>query len=316
MSEPRWDVAVVGGVATDFAARGPGLPSAGGAVQGDRFLMAPGGKGLNAAIMAARLGARTALIARVGDDQRGAAILERLREEGIDSRHLDRTPGMETAASVVQVSHEGRKQTLGVPGANRSLTPADVRSAADILSRTRVLVVQLEPPLESVLEAVRLASEAGARVILDPAPPTSLPRELLQRVDVIKPNAEETEALTGIRPDGRETAATAARALLAMGPRTAAVSAGAGLLLVHESEEHWLPHLPVRRVDTTGAGDALAGALAASLAQGRALLDAARRGRAAAALATTRFGAAPAIPTGGDVMRRAAEAIERVRPQG
>lgn len=298
-----WDVVVVGGIGTDYLGRGDDLPTPGRSIQGGELLVAPGGKGLNAAMAAARLGARVALVGCVGSDARGRGLIRTLRDGGVDTARVRREAGAETAATVVQVAGDGRKQTLGIPGANARLSPVDIRSAASVLSRARVVVAQLEPPLETIREAMAIASAAGIPVILDPAPPTDLPDDLLAGVEVLKPNAGEAESLTGIRPDDRRSARRAAERLLARGVRVAAVTADDGVLVRSADEEYWLPDLPVQVVDTTGAGDTFAGALAVALAEGHSLEDAVWFAHAAAALATTRLGACTALPDRAEVLR-------------
>lgn len=298
----EWDVVVVGGAGTDYLAHGADLPSADHAVQGDRFLETPGGKGLNAAVAAARLGARVALVACIGTDEGGDRLLALLAAEEVDIRWIRRNGSAPTGVTLIHVAEDGRKQTLGVPGANARLSRADIEAAAPVITRAATLVVQLEPPMASVGHAVRLARSSGARVILDPAPPVPLPDELLAQVEVVKPNAGEARALTGVRVEDRASARRAAESLLGRGVGATAVEAGDGTLLSWRDGEHWLPRLSVRTVDTTGAGDAFAAGLAVALAEGRSLLEAGRFANAVAALATTRLGAAPAMPRRAEVL--------------
>jgi ribokinase len=292
-----WDVVVVGGVNTDYLARGPTLPRPGTGVQGDVFHVGAGGKGATQAVAAARLGARVALVARVGADDQGEALLSHMKREGVDTRYVVRDPQAPTGVALLQVDERGAKQSLSVPGANRQLTAADVQAAAAALSATKVVLSQLEVPLEAVTAGIRLGRAAGARILLDPAPPRPLPDELLRVVDVLKPNAFEAEALTGVRVEDRSSARQAAEPLLAHGVRAVAVQAGEdGNLLVWREGERWLPKVPVASVDSTGAGDAFAAALAVAWAEGRTLEEAGPFASAAAALATTALGAQAALP--------------------
>jgi ribokinase len=292
-----WDVVVVGGVNTDYLARGPTLPTPGTGVEGDVFDVGPGGKGATQAVAAARLGARVALVARVGADDQGEALLSHMKREGVDTRYVVCDPQAPTGVALLQVDERGTKQSLSVPGANRHLTAADVQAAAAALSATKVVLSQLEVPLEAVVAGIRLGRAAGARILLDPAPPRPLPDELLRVVDVLKPNAFEAEALTGVRVEDRSSARQAAEHLLAHGVRAVAVQAGEdGNLLVWREGERWLPKVPVASVDSTGAGDAFAAALAVAWAEGRTLEEAGPFASAAAALATTALGAQAALP--------------------
>jgi ribokinase len=298
VAEPGCDVVVVGGAGTDYLARGATLPSPGHPARGEAFFEGPGGKGVNAALAAVRLGARAALIACVGDDEHGRGIRRQLAVEAVDVRHLRLDAGAATGVTLIHVDERGEKQTFAVPGANLCLRPEDVRAATPLIRGARVLVAQLEPPLETIAAAVETACAGGVRVILDPAPPRELPDDLLRAVDVVKPNASEAEALTGVRVHDRASARRAARALLARGAGAAAVEDGReGTLLLAPNAEHWLPRLEVASVDSTGAGDAFAAALAVALAEGRTLAEAGSFATAAAALATTRIGAYPSLPT-------------------
>jgi ribokinase len=297
MRDSRWDVVVVGGANTDYLVRGPELPRPGATIEGDEFQEAPGGKGANQAVAAARLGARVALIARVGDDERGTTLIERIDDEGVDTHHVLRDAEAPTGVAVIQVDQLGEKQILTAPGANRRLAPRDVRAAAAILRDGKVALLQLEPPLETVIAAAHIAHEAGGRVVLDPAPAVALPDELLRILDVIRPNAGEAKVLTGVTVKDRRSARHAAERLLSRGVRAVAIQAGeGGDLMVWADGERWLPRIPMRAVDATGAGDAFAATLAVMLAEDRPLAEAGRLASAAAALTTTKLGAQAALP--------------------
>jgi ribokinase len=293
----------MGGANTDYTVRGPRLPTRHGEVQGNAFLEAPGGKGVNQAVAATRLGAKAALIACVGNDQQAHVILRHLAREAVEAHHVVRDTEATTGATVIQVDWSGHKQTMNAPGANLCLGVPDIRRAGPALRRARVLVVQLEPPLAAIVEAVRIAKAAGVPVVLDAGPARPLPDELLRGVAIVRTNAEEAELLTGVHVSGRPSARRAGRALLARGVGAAVVEAGAwGDLIVWHDGESWLPHLKVRVVDATGAGDAFTAALAVQLAEGRTLAEAGPFASVAAGLATTRLGAQPALPRRDEVL--------------
>jgi ribokinase len=211
-----------------------------------------------------------------------------------------------TGIAVIQVCGEGEQQIHPAPGANERLSVDDVHAARSLLEDTRVLLVQLEVPLEVVETSVRIAHAAGALVVLDPAPPVKLSPDLLRLVYLIRSNSDEARVLTDGPVRERRTARRAATLLLESGVRAAVVQAGAegNLMLWSEdgtTREQWLPHFQVSTVDTTGAGDAFAAALAVEIALGRPLDEAGRFASATAALTTTKFGAQPALPTRADV---------------
>ena len=293
-----YDVAVVGKANIDYLARGPRLPGKGEGVDASAFQEGCGGKGANQAVGAARLGARVGLVARVGADARGNAVLAALGDAGVDARHVSRDPEEPTGVALCHVDALGQKQILSFLGANARLSAACVRAAAPLLRSARVVLTQLGVPPEAFEQTVRIARAGGARVVVDPAPGLPLPDELLAQVDLVRPNALEARALTGVHVTDRASATDAARQLLRRGAKAAAVQAGMeGDVLLYGGSEVWLPRIEVPRVDVTGAGDAFACALAVCVAEGRPLDQAGRFASAAAALATTVLGAQASLPT-------------------
>jgi ribokinase len=307
MSELRedtvWDVVVVGGANTDYFVRGPRLPRPGETVQGDTSDEAVGGKGANQAVAVARLGGRAALVGRVGADARGTVVSLKLANEGVETRFLHRDPESVTGLALVMIDEKGAKQIMAVPHANSRVTRADLEGARAALESCRVLLLQLEVPLDVVEEAARIAKDAGALVVLDPAPPRPLPESLLRRLDVVRPNAHEAGMITGIDVHDFQSASEAARALLGRGVVAAVVEAGGdgNLLLTPEGEQR-VPRFPVSSVDATGAGDAFAGALAFGLARGVPWSEVGQLASAAAALKTTKLGAQAGLPSLADVL--------------
>ena len=326
ISPPR--VVVIGGANTDFLIRAARLPLPGETVNGEEFDHAEaGGKGANQAVAAARLGARVTFVGRVGADDRGRALLRRLSAEGIDVRQVVRDPRSHTGVAQISVDARGEKQILVSPGANQRLSAADVRrpAVARAIANADILILQFEVPLAASLAAARIAQRAGVPIVLDPAPALPLGRlpsavenrllALLRTVTLLRANEHEAEALTGIRVTNRETAQKAAEHLLSkFGLGAAIIAAGKGNLAVsRESSSEsasalplrttYLPRLSVKAVDATGAGDAFAAALAVSLAEGRSVSEAATMANAAAALATTKIGAQPALPTRAAVLK-------------
>ena len=299
-----YDVVVVGKANVDYLVRGPRLPAPGESVNGDAFQEAAGGKGANQAVGAARLGAKVALVARVGRDARGDAVLAKLHDENVETRFVTRDSEQPTGVALCQVAASGEKQILSAAGANARLTSACVREAAAAIGSARVVLCQLGVPLDAVEEAVRLGRNARCVVVLDPGPPARLPDSLVAQLDLIRPNTSEAEILTGIPVRDRGSAREAALDLLRRGAKIAAVQAGEhGDVLISREREVWLPRFDVNRVDATGAGDAFASALAVCLAEGRSLEDAGPFASAAAALATTVLGAQASLPRREAVLR-------------
>jgi ribokinase len=300
----KYDVVVVGGINSDFIIRGPTLPCPGESVQGDSFYSGAGGKGSNQAVAAARLGARVALIGSIGDDERGEALLRKLQAEKVDTRYVIRKTRIQTGAAVISVDQRGEKQITAALGANMRFTISDIRKAKQALESTSVVLIQFESPLPCLIAAARIAKKAGAKIVLDPAPPIALPVQLAKLLDVIRPNANEAQQLTGVPVRNRASARKAAQKLLARGIKIVALEAGKeGDLLVTQKEEHLFPRLKVKTVDATGAGDAFAAAMAVGLAEGLPLEEIGRLANATAALATTKIGAQEGLPTRREVKK-------------
>ncbi len=308
-SKSEWDIVVVGGSYTDYMVHGPHLPKPGETVDGDTFLLRiPGGKGANQAVAAARLGARVTMITKVGSDDRGDEIIDSYKKEGLGIQYVWRDGSEPTGASLIQAEKNGDKQMMVSFGATRKLTVEDIQATAETIRSAKILLTQLEIPVETVLAAIRIAHEAGVQVILDPAPSTKLPDELFPMVNVIKPDTSEAEFLTGIHVQDRNSARNAAKALLQRGVQAASAQAGhEGNLIVWQDGECWLPQIEVKSVDATGAGDTFAAGLAVKLAEGRSMNEAGQFANAAAALSTTKFGARPALPRREEVERLVAK---------
>jgi ribokinase len=301
----HFDIVVVGGINSDFLGKCKRLPSPGETVQGTEFYSGPGGKGANQAVAAARLGARVALIGRVGDDDRGRALVAGLKREGVFTKFIAEERNQPSGAALVMVDESAEKQILALPGANSRVSARDIQRAKELFANCRVVLMQFEAPLPAATAAARLGKQFGAQVVLDPAPPAArVPENLFRLLDVIRPNANEAEALTGIRVKDRASARKSGRALLNRGVKAAIVSAGSeGDLLVTRDDEAFFPRLRVKSVDATGAGDAFAGALAVGLAEGKPLLEACRLANACAALKTTKLGAQTGLPTRAEVRK-------------
>jgi ribokinase len=258
--------------------------------------MAPGAKGANQAVAAARLGAKVTLVARVGPDVFGERALAGFQQEGIITRHVTVDGEAASGVALIFVDAAGENSIAVAPGANACLSPGDVQEAREAIEEADVLLLQLEVPMETVLAAAEVAHQARVRVILNPAPapPNLLPAELLARVDILTPNESEAGLLT----DTQVSTELAARRLTGQGAGAVIVTLGArGALIVTLDAQRLVPGFSVNAVDTTAAGDAFNGGLAVALAQGRPLVGALRFANACGALATTRLGAQPSLPT-------------------
>ncbi|HJT76108.1 MAG TPA: ribokinase [Gemmataceae bacterium] len=300
----RPHVIVVGSINMDFVVRAARLPRPGETLPGHDLRTYPGGKGANQAVAAARLGARVTMIGRVGDDRFGPKLLDGLEAEGVSTRHVRVTEGCTTGVAVITVEDGGQNAILIVAGANGRLTKDDLIDSVDVFSTASALLLQLEVPLETVVEATALGELHNLPVILDPAPAPSGPLPaVLSKVQVLTPNQAEAEALTGMPVTNLAEAERAARALRDQGARNVVLKMGASgaLLCGADGRVEAVPTACVPVVDTTAAGDAFTAALAVGLCHNLDDRELLRFACAAGTLATTRAGAQPAMPTRAEV---------------
>jgi ribokinase len=297
-SAPRsTSVVVVGSSNTDMVVRLPRIPRPGETLLGGEFFTAPGGKGGNQAVSAARCGGRVTFIARVGRDALGDQAVAGYRRDGIDTRYVSRDTRAPSGVALIFVAGEGENCIAVAGGANARLGAAEIQKAAATIRSAAVLVVQLETPLPTVRAAVRLAASAGVPVILNPAPARELPDSLLHMVTYLTPNETEAELLTGIRVRDDRSAAAACANLHARGVITVIITLGSrGAFVSAATGGTRVPGFKVKALDTTGAGDVFNGALAVAIAEGQALSDAARFANAAAALSVMTVGAQTSAP--------------------
>jgi ribokinase len=297
-------IVVVGSSNTDMIIKLARIPRPGETILGGEFVTAAGGKGANQAVGAARAGGDVTFIARVGQDVFGEQALAGFVRDGIHVDYVVRDKPSPSGVALIFVAQDGENSIAVASGANGRLAPADVKKAKAAFAGASVLVMQLETPLETVQAAAELASRAGVRVILNPAPAQPLPDKLLQHVSILTPNESEAELLTGIRVGSPAAAKKAAEQLRARGVETVIVTLGArGALVAAAEGQQLVPGFEVRAVDTTAAGDIFNGALAVALAEGQLLPAAVRFANAAAAISVTRMGAQPSAPSRNEIER-------------
>ncbi|MFF6995163.1 ribokinase [Streptomyces sp. NPDC008313] len=298
MDDCGYDLLVVGSANADLVIGVERRPAAGETVLGSDLAVHPGGKGANQAVAAARLGARTALLARVGDDAHGRLLLDAQREAGVDTAGV-LVGGAPTGVALITVDPSGDNSIVVSPGANGRLTPEDVRAAEGLFLAARVVSTQLEIPLRTV-SAVAASLAPGSRLVLNASPPVRLPAVVLAACDPLIVNEHEARVVTGGALG--ESPGEWAAALLALGPRSVVITLGAeGALVADGSGTARVPSVPVDAVDTTGAGDAFTAALAWRLGRGESLPAAAGYAARVGAAAVTGQGAQGSFPTAAEV---------------
>jgi ribokinase len=303
-------VVVVGSSNTDMVVKSARLPAPGETVTGGQFVMAPGGKGANQAVAAARLGAEVTFVAKVGSDLLGDQAIEGYRRDGIRTDLILRDNELSTGVALILVDDSGENLISVASGANHALRPADIKQLAARIAGAGIVMLQLETPLDTVVRVSEIAAEAGVPVMLDPAPAPDSPLDtgLLSRITYLTPNETEAERLTGIAVEDESSARKAAGQLLDAGARHVIITLGAkGALVASADGSTMVAGMRVEAVDSTAAGDAFNGGLAAALAGGSPLAEAVHQANRVAALSVTRLGAQPSLPTAEELQRFAAE---------
>jgi ribokinase len=281
----------------DLVVRCMRLPHPGETITAGSLSEVPGGKGANQAVAAVRAGGDVRIIGCVGDDGFGLKLLNNLMAESIDCDCVSVVEQTESGVAIVAVERSGENSIMVVPGANGKLSARQVAGFGETIRQSDVLMLQLEIPIDAVIEGVRIARAAGVRVILDPAPACHLPEDLLN-VDLLCPNESEAALISGQTVKSLDDAKSVAESLREKGTRAVAITMGArGTLLCDERQTELIPSFKTQAVDTTAAGDAFAGALAVRWSETGSLADSVRWANAAGALAASRAGAQPSLPT-------------------
>ena len=290
------NIIVVGSLNADLVVRTPRFPQPGETISGEDLQIIPGGKGANQAVAAARQGTPTAMVGRVGNDSFGPELIGNLKQNGVDTSHVQVDSESATGTAIIVVDEKGQNSIVLSPGGNGRVTPADLDNLS--FADASLLLLQLEIPVAAVLAAVKRAKESGLRVLLNPAPARPLPEELLSLPDFIVPNESELSLLTELPVQDIPSAEKAAKTLLERGIQNVIVTLGAnGALIVNRELTKHIPSFKVDVVDTTAAGDAFIGGFASALLQNKSMEEAVQYGCACGALAATKFGAQPSLPT-------------------
>ena len=294
MTDTRKPIVVVGSITMDLVTRTPRIPAIGQTLIGTGFETTPGGKGANQAVAAARLGARVAMVAKVGDDVYGPALVENLHQSGVDTTGMMQTSGSSGLAPMF-VAENGLNAIVVVPGANSKMDRAAVGDHAELIRSAGMVLCQLEIPMDTLSYTLEFCASAGVPVMLDPAPAADLPEAVWRQVNWFTPNETEAAHYVG---DGTD-AADIAKRLLAKGLRGVVLKRGGegAYVALEDGRAAWVKPFKVDAIDTVAAGDCFNGAFAVALLEGKDPWEAARFANAAAAICVTRKGAAASMPT-------------------
>lgn len=298
VSPERRRICIVGSANVDLTFRTPRLPMPGETFAGRSFQQCMGGKGANQAVAAARLGASVTFVARVGSDSFGDEAIKTYAAEGIDTSFVQQDTDQPTGTAAILVDDDAENCIVVVAGANARLAPEQVQRARSVIEQSDLVLSQLETPVNTTVEAFRIARAMKVPTMLTPAPAEQVTSELLELCDICLPNKTEIGTIAGHSVDDEANLIRAAKSLRERGVQRVLITLGSdGTLLVDDSGALRIPAMQVEPVDTTGAGDAFTGALAVGLTQGLRLEEAAKFAATVAAISVTRPGTQPSFPT-------------------
>lgn len=291
-------ILVLGSSNVDLILKVPRFNHPGETLRAESLTTVFGGKGANQAIAAKQLGGEVALITRLGDDHYGRSYRRYLIKKGLNSKSIFLDKKTPTGIAFIELNPEGENRIVVAQGSNQFLSTDDLKKCSSLFKKTKIFVAQLEIPFETVTMGLKMAKDSGALTLLNPSPSRPLPPALLSLVDFLVPNELEAQALTDLKMKSKQDLPKIAESLLKRGIKNAVITLGSkGLYFKNEREEIWMKAFKVKVVDTTAAGDAFMGGLACALFENRPIREALRFANAAGALATTKLGAQPSLPS-------------------
>jgi ribokinase len=295
-------ILIIGSSNTDMTVKTDKLPKPGETLLGGVFALGAGGKGANQAVAARRLGGDVTLICKVGNDLFGQNSVKHYEEEGLDVSNVlisDKPSGV----ALITVDADAENSIVVAPGANMDFTDEDVKKISKAVKECGILLLQLEIPIDTVLKVAKMGYEAGAMVVINPAPAAKLPEEIFKYISLFIPNETELTTFSGIEVSDEQTAISAAKAMNAKGVGKVIVTMGSkGSLLWDGKESRTIKAHKVKAVDTTAAGDTYCGALCVALSEGKTLYEAIEFATSASSLTVQKMGAQDSIPYRKDII--------------
>lgn len=290
-------VLVVGSSNLDLVVSAKRFPRPGETIFGTKFDTFPGGKGANQAVCAARLGSKTTFIGKMGHDEFREKLSDIINAAGIDTNNLFIDEVEHTGTALITIDESGQNQIIVISGSNMKLSPAEVESKSGLFAGAKIVLTQLEIPIETVVKTAELSKQHSATFILNPAPAAILPDYLYPMIDFLTPNENELEMLAKVSVVNDDSIRFAAEKLIKKGVKNIIVTLGEkGAILLNRTTSKSFPAKKVTVVDSTAAGDAFNGALASSLSEGRSIKQAIEFANKIASISVTRMGAQSSLP--------------------
>lgn len=289
-------ILVLGSSNTDMTVKSNHLPKPGETILGGNFMMGQGGKGANQAVAAKKLGGDVTFICKLGEDIFAENAINHYNSIGLDTSKIIRSQ-KPSGVALITVDASGENSIVVASGANADITESDIESISHLIEEAEILLVQLEIPIAAVEKAISIASKAGVKVVLNPAPAAQLSESILSNVSIIVPNQHEAEMLSGIEVRDEESASLAARKLQEKGIESVIITMGSHGALVYNGDVTFVPARKVKALDTTAAGDTFCGALCVALAEGKTLVQAVEFATAASSISVQRLGAQDSVPS-------------------
>lgn len=291
-------IVVFGSFVVDLTGRSNSLPVPGQTILGNSFKMGPGGKGSNQAVAAHRAGANVTLVTKVGRDVFGKLATDFYTSEGMNTDYVLFDDEKETGVALISVDEVStQNQIVVIPAACAHITQEDIKKCRDLIENAAYILLQHEINSDAQYEIISIAHDAGVKVILNPAPACEVPENILRKIDIVTPNETEAQALTGIEVKTAADAEKAAQVFFDKGVKNVVITMGTlGAFASDGKNSELIPSIPIKAIDSTGAGDAFNGGFLMALSEGNDLFTALRYGNATGALSVTRLGTAPAMP--------------------